>query len=83
MWLDGLLKKELIMARKLSPTLLRLMSASRYLDVPASTLKYRVLTGDIPKHDYGPVWLVDVEEARSVLEGIGYYKRRRRGPVTV
>ncbi len=74
------------MVRKLSPTLLRLMSASRYLDVPASTLKYRVLTGDITKHDYGPMWLVDVEEARSVLEGIGYYKRRRKDskePVTV
>ncbi len=74
------------MAKKLSPTLLRLSSASRFLGIPASTLKYHTLVGNITRHDYGQFWLIDVEEAREVFTNMGYKPRKPKGvrvPVTV
>jgi hypothetical protein len=65
--------------RKSEMTLLTLASAARHLGIPRSTLKYRVLTGDIKRRTLGPVWVIDVEEAKSVMEGVGY---RPRKPVT-
>lgn len=74
------------MIEKLSPTLLRLSSAARLLDIPASTLKYHTLVGNITRYDYGQFWLIDVEEAREVFTNMGYKHRRPKGvrePVAV
>jgi len=74
------------MTRKLSPTLLRLANASRVLGIPASTLKYHTLVGNITRHDYGQFWLLDVDECREVFTNMRYRPRGQKGvrePVTV
>ncbi len=63
--------------RKSEMTLLTLASAARYLGIPRSTLKYRTLTGDIKKHTFGPLWLIDADEAKMVMDNIGYKPRKR------
>ncbi len=67
------------MAKKLSPTLLRLASVSRVLGIPASTLKYHTLVGNITRHDFGPVWLLDVDECKEVFENMRYRPRKPKG----
>ncbi len=69
-------KMGVYMTKKLSPSLLRLSSASRVLNIPASTLKYHTLVGNIKRHDYGQFWLLDVEEVREVFSHMGYKPRK-------
>ncbi len=58
-------------------SMLTLSSAARYLDMPRSTLRYWVLTGNVRKRVVGGVWFVDPEEAKTVKENSGYRLRKR------
>jgi hypothetical protein len=53
-----------------------LSKAARTLDVPYSSLYYRVLRGDLARYAVGPFVLVDIREAREVMKE-GYKPRER------
>jgi len=65
------------MSRNSRMSLLTLTSAARVLDMPRSTLRYWVLTGNIKKKVLGGVWFVNADEARMVKENINYHPRKR------
>lgn len=54
-----------------------LAGAAERLGVPASTIYYRVLKGELSWVDMGPYKLIDVERIRKVLTD-GKYKRRTK-----
>ena len=66
------------MNKRLAASLTSVASAARELEVPRSTLNYRILLGDVRKHIYGPFTLIDVEEAREALRLAGYQPRQRQ-----
>ncbi len=65
------------MSRKSEVSILTLSSAARYLGMPRSTLRYWVLTGNVRKRVLGGVWFVDTDEAKVVMDNIGYKPRKR------
>ncbi|HEX6478715.1 MAG TPA: hypothetical protein VF043_07710 [Ktedonobacteraceae bacterium] len=54
-----------------------MVDAAKLLNVPTSTLAYRVLKGDLQRVQVGNYKLVDVESARRVLQEAGYKPRER------
>lgn len=51
------------------------VDAANALHVPTSSLNYYITKQVLGRYQYGPYLLVDLEEARAVLEAEGYKKR--------
>jgi hypothetical protein len=63
---------------KKTDKLTTLSTASKVLGVPRSTLVYHLMSGHIRRYEYGPVTLIDVDQADEALTFAGYWDRQHR-----